>query len=313
MITLHSPAKINLGLKITGRRASDGYHLLESVFVPISFGDDIIVEETDAAPSNPGFRITTENLLNGPNRDDFEKVSERGDISKNLVYRAMERILLLEEKESGTERQKTRPGNFHIHIKKRIPTGGGLGGGSSNAGTILGFMQNRLGCSLEPVQKIALTLGADVPFFLKGKPAAVSGIGDIMEAISIGPGQGILCLPDFSSSTEEAYDALNYPLQPGPDAKNVFLLTGDIRQALAGSVWFRVRGLKNDFEEVLFRKYPVLETVKSAFYRFGAAYSSMTGSGSALFALLEGRGELETLCEKMRREFPRFYFLTFFF
>ncbi|MBI3395452.1 MAG: 4-(cytidine 5'-diphospho)-2-C-methyl-D-erythritol kinase [Spirochaetia bacterium] len=293
MITLPSPAKINIGLRIHHRRQSDGYHYLSSIFVPISFSDEIILEKSDR------MTLTTENLLPEFRRADFETVSERGpNLKKNLLWRALEVCA-------------AHGAVYRAHLIKRIPSGAGLGGGSSNAGTVLGHCARESGIKGSEMAVHAEALGADVPFFLAPKPQLVFGTGHIMEEIAVGAGKGILCIPDVIVPTGDAYLGLKRPLQADPLPKTLPGLSEEVRKALGESDWKKVRGLENDFEEVVFSRFPELGRVKERFYHHGAAYASLTGSGSALFALVSD--DSDALLAQMTNAFPGFVFQTFSF
>ena len=287
-----SPAKINLGLEVLHRRQSDGYHLINSIFIPISYGDDLEISHDYEAGQHI---LTTENLLPEARRRDFEKVSERGDLSGNLIWK----ILVDASEFLGGARIK-------IHMTKRLPTGAGLGGGSSNAGLTLSYIRDRLGASPETIFRLALKHGADIPFFLHSAPMVVRGIGELMEEIDVGPGLGVLATPPVMVNTALAYQDLKRPLQEDLPQKSWSLLDGGIRQALVRSDWSKLHVLTNDFEKVVFARYPKLDAVKAAFLRHGAAYASLSGSGSAVYGLLsanQGKEGQALLLEQMRASF----------
>ncbi len=300
-VILNSPAKINLGLRIHHRRQSDGYHYLSSIFIPISFADELSIRRLAAGESA---LLTTENLLPAFRRDDFERVTERGDVTKNLLYKAMKAV------EAAT-------GSLHVHLIKRIPSGAGLGGGSSNAGVFLKWAGrtslNPPGDSTPSTLELARSLGADVPFFLQEKPALVFGTGDIMEEIRIGQGEGVLCVPPVVVPTGPAYAALKRALHTAPFPKTLPGLSEEVQRALRESDWERVRGLENDFESVVFHQFPELGRVKDSFYDCGAAYASLSGSGSALFAFARQGMKVPDLADRMGSLFPQCLFIPFTF
>lgn len=152
---LRSPAKINVGLKIVGRRA-DGYHLIESLFWPLDFADEILFSES-AAPA-VDMKWTQDVSC------DHTPTPSLPESKDNLAMEAWQRA------NPSTSKR--------ISIQKRIPMGAGLGGGSSNAGTVLRYLVGNSLLSCEAAQRIAPQLGADVPFFLNPKPALVTGIGE---------------------------------------------------------------------------------------------------------------------------------------
>lgn len=175
-LTLPAPAKINLFLHVVGKRV-DGYHLLESLMVLLDFGDSISLSlRTDktitvCSPLSP-LPIPTE---------------------QELCYRAAR---LLQER-TGC------PMGVAIEVQKRIPLGGGLGGGSSDAASVLLGLNSlwRLQLSRKELQKLAVTLGADVPFFVFAESALVSGIGEVLRAVSVPPLWFCLFMPQESAST----------------------------------------------------------------------------------------------------------------
>lgn len=311
-----SPAKINLGLQIHHRRPGDGYHYLSSIFLPIDFGDQLRIEPivsgneqaSSAGPAQPGTpdRLTSSNHLPDAIRADFESVSERAangseSWQSNLIWQALFRT-----KELGRA-------PVHVHLDKYIPTGGGLGGGSSNAGTLLAWLQAQYGLAPASIAEIALELGADVPFFLQTEPALLHGIGDIMEPIAIGPGLGVLCFPLVGVHTGKAYTLLKRTLQPTPPPRILSGLRTAVSTALAQSDWKAVRDLKNDFEEPVFAMHSALRTVKQAFFDHGAAFASLSGSGSSLYGLVSTAAEQQRLLERMQRQFADYRFQAFRF
>lgn len=286
-----SPAKLNLGLSIGARRSSDGYHTLSTIFVPISFGDEIHFE-SDATHSSPSPSLISENLLPSHQFAEFEQVSERGDWTKNLLYQC---ILKLKQYVSGS---------LQIHLRKRIPTGGGLGGGSSNAGILMRYLGQQYTIPERVLHPLAASLGADVPFFLAGKPAYARGIGEILQPVEIGQGYGIIVVPTIGVSTRDAYLWLKRPLHVGPESRTLSDLTDDRKDALARGNFASLRSWTNDFEEVVFERHPRLSAIKNALLRFGADYASMTGSGSVLFCLTSSPEKAGAILQLTREEFP---------
>lgn len=296
-VIVSSPAKINLGLRIHHRRPADGYHYLSSIFIPISFADELTITPL---PAGSAMRLITENLLPPSRRDDFERVSERGDVTKNLVWKAMAAL------EPGT-------GPLHVHLVKRIPSGAGLGGGSSNAGSLLKWVIRTSVIPRSAAEGLARSLGADVSFFLHDGPALVFGTGDIIEETRIGKGEGVLCIPPVVVPTGPAYAALKRALHPAPFPKTLPGLSEEVQRALRESDWERVRGLENDFESVVFHQFPELGRVKDSFYDCGAAYASLSGSGSALFAFARQGMKIPDLADRMGSLFPQCIFTPFTF
>ncbi|MCB1307390.1 MAG: 4-(cytidine 5'-diphospho)-2-C-methyl-D-erythritol kinase [Leptospiraceae bacterium] len=295
---LESPAKINLGLQVHHRRAADGYHFLTSIFVPISFHDTLTITPGPASGTD---RFTSTNHLIGDQFDQFEAVSERGDPSRNLIWRALEFTRPL------------RQAGLHVHLEKRIPAGGGLGGGSSNAGVLLRYIGQTVGVPTQTLQTLAVRLGADVPFFLTGRPALVYGIGELQEDISIGPGYGVLCIPPQSIITAVAYSHMKRTLQGAPPPKSLSGLTAGVRAALTHSEWKQIGAIRNDFEGPVFEMFPFLGELKSAFYECGADYASLSGSGSTMYALVKDEEKQKLFLEQVQRRFSELPFRTFRF
>lgn len=255
MLRLNPNAKINLGLLIKGRRP-DGYHLLETVLLPIDSLRDVLEMAESQLPD-----VTIE--LSGLTVD--------CDPKDNLCARAYH---MLAEAEGGL------PG-VYIRLHKNIPSGAGLGGGSSNAAhTLLGLNTLfDLGYTLDELAGMAARLGADVPFFLYNRPLLASGIGTELEELKLPlPYRVELVTPAIHSSTAEAYQSLDYS-QCDPDRSLLEILQSPVAE-------WRHR-LVNDLEGPVFRKYPELAQIKAELYARGAVYASMSGSGSAVYGLFE--------------------------
>ncbi len=262
---IFAPAKINIFLRITGRRP-DGYHLLDSLMVPISLCDEIQIETEIETERETETHITL--TCDDPTLPADET---------NLAYKAA--ALLCKE------------ANVHARIAvtlhKRIPAGAGLGGGSSDAAAVLkglnvllalGFEENRL-CSL------AARLGADVPFFIPCCPARVEGIGEILTPIPALPPQWfVVVVPPFGVSTPWAYRRFDeLPAQEHPDGK-VELTSGQ---------WPSVACLVNDLERAVIPTHPLIGELKAQLLRWGAEAALMSGSGSAVFGMFSGRSGAE--------------------
>lgn len=292
---MHSPAKINLGLSIHHSRPEDGFHYLHSIFIPISFGDELTI-----SPAREN-RITTENLLPANRRDEFERVTERGDLKDNLLWKALQAI------------EAILPEPIHIHLVKRIPTGAGLGGGSSNAGTLLRLLTKNYSIPDPLLLPVARRLGSDVPFFLQVEPRLVGGTGEELTPVEVGPGYGLLCFPGISINTGDAYRDLKRPCLHAPAPEIWSLLNETARTALKNSDWSKLRNFSNDFEGAVFAGYPQLARIKNALGEGGADFVSMTGSGSTLYALVGDRVRQSALDEKMKAGFPELTTVPFEF
>jgi len=247
-------AKINLGLRIVEKRP-DGYHNLETVFYPIGL--------KDALECVPNTHHTDFSLsVSG-----FDCMDQTGNPENNLITKAFR---LLESK------YRLQPSDVHLY--KAIPTGAGLGGGSSDAAFTLKIINeiNKLGLSDYELEVLSAHLGADCSFFIKNKPIFATGIGTVFEDIKLSL-KGyylILVKPDIHVSTAEAY-SLVHPVRPETLLKDV--LTNPI------TTW--KNNVVNDFEVSVFERYPQIKTIKEQMYLDGAIYASMSGSGSSVFGL----------------------------
>lgn len=245
--------KINIGLHITGKRP-DGYHNIETLFYPVTGLNDII-EIVFAMDGE--FRFTTSG---------FKIPGEQED---NLCCKTFH---LLQKKFDLTP--------VHAHLHKRIPIGSGLGGGSSNAAAMICMVDEMFGLEIPENEKaeIAATLGSDCPFFLQSKPAYGKGKGEIIEPVDIElHGYHILIVkPAIHSDTAEAYAIV--------ESEERLLPLEDIKSKPPGS-WKDF--VVNDFEKVIFQKYPEIKTIKDKMIFSGASYASLCGSGSAVFGLFK--------------------------
>lgn len=251
---LFPPCKINIGLRIL-RRRQDGFHDLELSFFPLPDFCDIL----EITPAEENSFVCTGMDIPGNPED-------------NLVVRARD---LLQRAGGG----RCRPCRIHLH--KCIPSGAGLGGGSSDAAhTLAGLNQvSGLGIPHEELAAMAASLGSDCPFFLKPVPCMGEGKGERLTELHTGLNkafEAVVVIPDFPVSTAEAYrgcipDGSRPALHTlfGPDYRN----------------WKNV--LTNDFEKTLFPLHPLLADIKQEFYAQGAFYASLSGSGSAVFGLFE--------------------------
>lgn len=243
-------AKINIGLNVVNKRG-DGYHDLETVFHAIPLCDALEIIESEEM------------------RTDFGDCDRLCTPQDNLVWKAYS---LLNEHMSYT----LPP--IEIILRKQIPSGAGLGGGSSDASMTLLMLREMYSLPISDKELRALSkqLGADCPFFIEPKPHFAEGIGDILSPIDIDlSGFHLhLVLPGIHVSTKEAYASI----VPQP-AKH------DLRTALQAPIETWKSTIKNDFEAGVFRLHPILGDIKRELYDKGAVYASMSGSGSALYCL----------------------------
>ncbi len=288
-LTLRTPAKINLGLRIVGRRA-DGYHLLESVFVPVSLFDDL----TLAWEPGPD-RVELE-LEIDPGAGLPAGLSEVTAGPDNLAVRAAEAF----------RRACPRAGTLRIRLRKRIPTGAGLGGGSSDAGAVISGLARLAGAAAPPpaaLAELALGLGADVPYFLSPRPAFVSGIGERIEPLDGLPALSLLLAnPGISVATAEVYRvaaALRGSLtDPGAGSTMRALseLRGETRR------WRPALGvlLQNDLEPAAIRLCPPVGRLLARLRETGALGVGMSGSGGTVFGVYDSSAGAEDAAERLR-------------
>ena len=244
--------KINLGLSITEKRP-DGYHNMETVFYPFALEDALEIRTNPEAQQK--FTLHQHGM------------EIAGNPENNLVVKA---YLLLDKE-------------FHlppveIHLYKHIPSGAGLGGGSSDAAFMLKLLNEHYNLQLsdKQLEDYAATLGADCAFFIKNTPTYAEGIGNIFSPIELSlKGYRIMIVkPDVFVSTREAFANIR-PHRPEYPVREV------IRRPVAE--WKDT--LINDFEASVFPQYPVIGEIKEELYHQGAIYASMSGSGSSVFGL----------------------------
>ncbi|HMV43965.1 MAG TPA: 4-(cytidine 5'-diphospho)-2-C-methyl-D-erythritol kinase [Leptospiraceae bacterium] len=295
-----SPAKINLGLKILYKRP-DQYHELESVFLKLNWGDDIEFVENDSGK----IRLVSQNELSGIKYNLFEEVSERGDFTKNILFKTFEKVKTHLDSNLGID----------VHLTKRIPPGGGVGGGSSNAASLLTFLATKLSNEKRNlIMDFAPKIGADIPFFLRPGHFLVSGIGEVLKPIQVASGFGILAIPPFSISTKESYLSLKKPLQTDWVQKSWNLLDEASTVALAQGDWAKLQDrFENDFERYAFSEFSELEMLKQSLYKSGCSYVSMTGTGSCVYGFVQDRDHGTDILKKMTQNYPKHYFIQFSF
>jgi 4-diphosphocytidyl-2-C-methyl-D-erythritol kinase len=252
-------AKINLGLRITGKR-SDGYHDIETIFYTVGLSDAL---EYIVSPEKTDKDILIVTGINTGGRPD-----------DNLVIKTVKRI------------RKSYPLPYlKIHLHKVIPLGAGLGGGSSDAANLLRITNRCFKLSIQEheLKNIALELGSDCPFFLVGTPAYATGRGEILEPVSeILSGYYLVLLnPGVGINTKEAYQNCN-PAKPSVRLDD--LIVRPITE------WKNL--IVNDFEEFAFKKHPVISIIKNELYNAGAIFSIMSGSGSSVYGVFLQKPEI---------------------
>lgn len=260
---LLSPAKLNIGLKVVGQR-QDGYHLLKSIFCLIDLCDQIEIQIT------PKSKISLIEHM------------QAWFYQKDLAYQAAKLL----QNYTGTSL------GANIKIKKVIPSGAGMGGGSSNAATTL-IILNQLwqtGLSQNELSQLGLKLGADVPFFIHGRNALVSGIGETCQEVYLPQLFFVIVKPDFHIPTKEVFANLNLDFsQINPNKFDYSYL-------------FRHR--ENDLENVVRHIYPQINQLFFELKQYGTA--SMTGSGSALYLSFEDKNSAKMLANILAPRYNTF-------
>ncbi|WP_270458735.1 4-(cytidine 5'-diphospho)-2-C-methyl-D-erythritol kinase [Bacteroides intestinalis] len=251
MITFPN-AKINLGLNIVEKRP-DGYHNLETVFYPVPVEDALEVNILNE--STQKFRLHQAGL------------EIAGEAENNLVVKAYKLL---------DERFNLPP--IDIHLFKHIPSGAGLGGGSSDAAYMLKLLNEKFNLKLsdENLEEYAARLGADCAFFIRNTPTYAEGIGNIFSPISLSLKgyQIVLVKPDIFVSTREAFARIKPHRQEIP-----------LKEVIKRPIEEWKERMVNDFEESVFPQFPAIKEIKEKLYEVGAIYAAMTGSGSSVFGL----------------------------
>jgi 4-diphosphocytidyl-2-C-methyl-D-erythritol kinase len=260
-------AKLNLGLRVLYKRP-DNYHELRTVFQTISLGDDLEVEYSPA-------KATSIEIEGTP------------DIPDNLVERAA-RLML---KGLGLDARVL------FRLKKRIPAGAGLGGGSSDAAAVLLALPVLAGQVVAPadLHALAAELGSDVPFFLQGGTALGLGRGEELYPLPDRPvTRGLLVSPAIHSGTVEAYRDVSARLTSIPLQNKLFSFQQEVWQSVSPGFEGALGSIHNDFEEGVFARHSELGSIAKWLSRSGAQPVAMTGSGSSIFGIFSDR-------ERMRR------------
>lgn len=261
-----APAKINLFLHVIGRR-EDGYHLLQTVFRLLNLSDTVYIR-----PRTDGIirRIA-----------DVPHVPEEQD----LCIRAARLIKQYTDSPLGAD----------IALQKQIPMGGGLGGGSSDAATVLLALNNlwNLHMSRRELQALGLRLGADVPVFVFGQNAWAESIGEALQPIALKPAWYVVLTPPVHVSTAEVFASEELTRNTIPTTIAAF--SGE-----ASGTSSEGSSIRNDLESVVCRQYPVVASCLNWLNQFSQA--RMSGSGASVFAEFASRAEAESVLEKLAQE-----------
>ena len=265
---IRSFAKINISLNITKKR-EDGFHELDSVMLPISLHDSLVISK-----------------LNGP--DNFVTVDDFSirTFSYNLATLSIDKL------------QSAYHFNdkFRVLIHKVIPIQAGLGGGSSNAAFTMKAVNSmlKLGATDEELINLGKTLGCDIPFFIKCKPARVQGIGEILTSITIKNNYYVLLVkPELGCSTREVY-----ALSDTMDLK-VGNIENVIKALEEGDDDLLAKNISNALQEPAIELVPVIQSIIDELHQNGLKMVQVTGSGSAVFALSTNKKQLKEVFKKL--------------
>jgi 4-diphosphocytidyl-2-C-methyl-D-erythritol kinase len=249
---LYPNAKINLGLYVTEKR-NDGFHNIETIFYPVNITDILEINISENS-KDIGFKITGNNLDISP--------------EDNIVLKAYNII-----------KERYDISNVNIHLHKQIPSGAGLGGGSSDAAfTLIGLNKLfNLNITEDELCNMAAELGSDCPFFIMNKPVHATGRGEILTKYNINLSNKYIMVvkPDLFISTPKAYSLIK-PKYP----------TNNIKETLKLNISEWKNKLTNDFEYTLNKnEHKDIFFIKDTLYKYGAEYALMSGSGSSVFGI----------------------------
>ena len=260
--TFPAPAKLNLDLRITGRR-SDGYHNLETVFCLIGLYDTI------------GLAVRRDNQIQ------LHTPTSGVPPEQDLVCRAAAALRQVTGIAAGVD----------IWLHKTIPMGGGLGGGSSDAATVLLALNRLWGCHLsrEQLMEIGLKLGADVPFFIFGRSAFAQGVGEQLQDMEIPEQWYVVAKPDVHVNTATIFSHQDLTRDSKPSIMPTFL---------------SLQPFRNDMQAVVLEEFPEVAQAFQALSQYGQA--QMTGSGACVYLALSDKIQAEAVCRKMAQDYQSY-------
>ena len=246
-------SKVNIGLKVLNQR-DDGYHNIYTIFQELNFGDSIYIEKRDQ-----GCKI-------------IANVDWIPTDKSNICFKAYNEI----------KKEFSKVKGLCLKIEKKIPTGSGLGGGSATAAAVLKGINKiyKLKLTASKLEQIARKIGADVPFFIKGKTQLGEGVGEKLTQLhNTIIGTYLLVIPKFSISTEWAYSIIKNKLN-GQEKKVNFssFFNGD---------YSSLKIFENDFERIVIPAYPEIGAIKIKLLKLGARFVSLSGSGSTVYGIFD--------------------------
>lgn len=275
-------AKINLGLHVLRKRI-DGYHDLETVFLRIGWKDEVTFETSPSKNTSAPPSIT------------MSCSDPRLPVNETNLCISAARALL----EDGSK-ERLLYDDLHIKLNKHIPYGAGLGGGSSDAATVLKSCSALWGINSD-LKEIGGRLGSDVPFFLGSGVAFGAEKGDVLSDITFPPAlrgtRLLVVVPEQRVSTPDAYRMV-LPMEDGREDIKKLVTSGTLADWRAH--------LTNDFEHSVFAQYPAIQQLKADFVRSGAAYASMSGSGSAVFGVFHSHSDSLAALSHIQSRWPSF-------
>jgi 4-diphosphocytidyl-2-C-methyl-D-erythritol kinase len=256
-----SPAKLNLFLHINGR-FDDGYHQLQSLFQILDYGDEL------AFDINSSNEITLADPIAGVAVQDNLIIKAAHLLKETLLKETKLKVTALKQRLLET---KPKDLGCHIHLKKRLPMGGGIGGGSSNAATTLLVLNHLWGCGFSEAKlaTLGLILGADVPLFIYGKTAFAEGVGEKLQQVSLPKKTYLVLFPDSHVSTAEIFSLPNLPRNTTKINFNDYSFANT----------------HNDCQEIVCERYP--NVAKALHWLLEYAPSRMTGTGACVFTIFE--------------------------
>ncbi len=258
--------KINLGLHILNKR-EDGFHNIETVFYPVHLKDAL--EIIPSANANNSIEFSSSGLIVDGKEEDNICLKAYHFLKKDFAQLPI----------------------IKMHLHKAIPMGAGLGGGSADGAFTLQLLNKKfnLNISTPKLLNYAAQLGSDCPFFILNKPSFASGQGEILEEINLNLSayEIVLINPQIHINTGWAFSQLT-PTLSKKSLKEI------IKQPI--EIW--ATELKNDFENPVFEKYPLIKNIKEELYQLGATYASMSGTGSTVFGIFEKEISLQSFIDK---------------
>ena len=271
-INLKAHAKVNIGLQVRDQR-NDGFHNIHTVFQELELHDQILIEKQ---PRTWSIQINNSKI----------PIDESNTCVQAYLV---------------VKKQFSEIDGISVTLKKYIPSGAGLGGGSSDAATVLKGLRELYDLPLDNsgLCEIAAKIGADVPFFILGGTQIGSGIGDVLSKISKPvDGYYLLIVPDVFISTAWAYKALKKHLKDDTDRPNFahFLESNNLSNAI----------FDNDFERIIVPTYPKIGEIKKGLLEAGASYASLSGSGSTVFGVFDEEAKAKQAESHFQKQYQTF-------